>query len=144
MTENPYDEKMRELIAEEKELFEDRDLLEMVYTTKLAQNARHFGVRFAKKLKHPLTIHIRIPDYMNDIEWMNFLTTDKKQIKENLIGIIERLNEISDKLQKMADERERLSELRKQFDYFSNFPVNDVNAIMETVEKIVDGKSKVD
>jgi hypothetical protein len=135
---NPYEEKLQKLLSEEQELYEERNLVEQLYVIKLAENAHHFGVKFVKKLKHSLNIRIRIPDYMADIEWLDFLTTDKKQIKENLIKIIERLNQISDRLEKIGEEMEYLSDLRKEFDYFTRFPVDDADVIMKTVEKLVD------
>jgi hypothetical protein len=142
MTENPYDKKLEELSFEEQALYDEREIVEQLYILKLAENAHHFGVRFAKQLKHPLNTRICIPDYMDDIEWMNFFTTDKKEIKRKLILIIERLNQIYDRLQIVYQEKERFKELSKQFDYFTHFPVNDVNVVMETVEKLVDGKKK--
>ena len=141
--ENLYNKKLKELDNEQQELYEERDIVEHLYILKLAENASHFGVRFAKQLKHPLNSRIRIPDYMDDIEWMNFLTTDKKQIKHNLIRIIERLNQINDRLKIIYQERELFEKCSKQFDYFSHFPVDDANAIVETVEKLVGCEKKV-
>ena len=152
MTENPYDEKVKKILSEQKEYNpyydkikkletaqeeyrEELLSLKKLYGMKLVDNAKYLGLKFAKRLK-PTILLFSYSEFTDDTNWFDFYVTDKKEIKKRLGKIVDRINEVADTIVNLDKQIKELSYKAQQFNYFKNFPVNDVNAIIGIVDKL--------
>ena len=132
---NPYYDKIKKLEDAQEEYREELVSLKKLYGMKLVDNAKYLGLKFAKRLK-PSLLLFSYSELTEETNWFDFYVTDKKEIKKRLGKIVDRINEVADSIVNLDKQIKELSYKAEQFNYFKNFPVNDVNAIIGVVDKL--------